>query len=210
VIVLLAALAVVGIGAGRLAAWARRRRSATRRDVRDQASPARAKDVDLRLTGFPCGLGDVVLLAQGDEAWLAGALLFRERASHRDEAGDLERTVAVLFVAPDRGADHAVYARPIPEPSLDWMFPVAPEALTLGPEPPSAIEHEGERFERVRRIPLSMTRAGMGAPDLGSDAVVGEYAGGAGTRLLVVCAAATRVWRGHRLEPGMYDILPRA
>ncbi len=119
------------------------------------------------------------------------------------------RTVAALFVGPERGGDRAVYARPAPDASLDWLSPVPPEALTVGAEPPSAVEHDGKRFERVRRIPLAIAYAGAGAPELGPAGVIGEYEGGGGARLLlVVGASGTRAWCGVRLEEGMYDVLP--
>ena len=164
---------------------------------------------DDRLKGLPCALGDVIVLAHGEEAWLAGAILLQERVAHADGGGDPTRTSAALFVAPDRGQERAVYACPDPASSLDWLWPLSPDALSIGTEPPSALEHEGERFERTRRLPLALTLVGEGAPDLGTDAVVGEYEGGSGARLLVVIGrGSTRIWRGRRLEQGMYDVLP--
>lgn len=161
------------------------------------------------LEGAPCKLGDVVLLAHGEEAWLAGALVFRERAAQLDVAGDVDRTVSALFVAPERGTERAVYARLGPPASLDWMWPVPTEALAAGDEPPSAVLLDGERFERVRRLPLAILYLGTGAPDVGRDAVIGEYEGGGGARLLVVLGTGgRRVWRGRRLDEGMYDVLP--
>jgi hypothetical protein len=209
VIGIIAALTLAGFGTGRFIGWIMKRQRTPPVAAVDPPSPPTGDEAVARLVGFPCSLGDVVLLSQGDEAWLAGALLLRERAAERDEAGDLDRTVAVLFVAPDRDGDRAVYARGAPAPSLDWLFPIPEGALSVGPEPPSAIEHERERFERVCRIPLSVIRAGAGAPDLGADAVVAEYEGGAGARLLVIVGSiATRLWMGRRLEQGMYDVLP--
>jgi len=216
VITLLVAVTVAGLVTGRLV----RRTMTTMQDRRaaqlpvpGREGPKRAEErratEDDRQKGLPCALGDVVLLAGGEEAWLAGAVLFRERAAHRDESGEVTRTVAALFVAPESGRDRAVYARSSPEVSLDWMAPLAPAALTLGGEPPSAIEHDGERFERVRRVPLALECVGAGAPDLGARGVVGEYEGGGGARLLVVIGASgTRAWRGRRLDQGMYEILP--
>ena len=50
---------------------------------------------------FPCKLGDVVVrAAEGDEAWLAGVLMFEE-----------DRPVAALFVAPEAGGNRAVFVR---------------------------------------------------------------------------------------------------
>lgn len=211
---LLAVAALTGLVSGGL--LARRRNKNVRAGLRaaasvslDRSAAGGTPGAEARLRGFPCGLGDVVLLAHGEEAWLSGAALFRERTAQRDEAGDAERTVAALFFGPDKGGDRVVYARPRPNETLDWMWPLSPEAVILGTEPPSVIEHEGQRFERVRRIPLSVVLIGEGAPELGAAAVLAEYEGGAGARLLVVVGAgAARVWRGRRLEAGMFEVLP--
>ena len=216
-ILLLTVCGIAGLATGRLVGWMARRRRA---EALALAAPQQApSDADVgrpviyaeRLEGFPCQLGDVVLLAHGEEAWLAGGLLFGERASHADESRDVYRTVAALFVAPDSAGarERAVYARPAPDFSLDWMWPVASGALTVGHEPPSVIELGGERFERVRRLPLGVRRDGAGAPDVGSAALVSEYEAGAGLRLLLVIAErGTWAWRGQRLLPGTFDVLP--
>jgi len=211
VITLLAAV-TVGLITGRVLGILmnrRDKRAAPKVAAKPRVGSLGAGGADERLRGLPCTVGDVVTLAHGEEAWLSGAILFRERVAHRDEAGDPVRTAAALFVGPDRAVARAVYARPLPEASLDWMWPLAPDALTIGTEPPSAVEHDGERFERVRRIPLALVVVGTGAPELGSSAVVGEYEGAAGARLLVVIGVkGTTIWRGRRLEEGMYDVLP--
>lgn len=158
-----------------------------------------SNDADDILDGFPCRLGDVILAHHGQEAWLAGALVFRERLP-----------MAILFIAPDAGGGHAIYARAAPEPSLVWMTPLPATALAIGAEPPSSIEHERERFERTRRLPYRVERIGTGAPDVGSPVILAEYsAAGGGDRILVVVGGGNaRAWRGRRLEPGMYDVLP--
>jgi len=212
VITLITAVAV-GLLTGRVVgSWMNRyRKQATMalKAPRPSSQQQLTSATDDRLKGLPCALGDVIVLAHGEEAWLAGAILLRERVAHADGGGDPTRTAAALFVAPDRERERAVYACPDPASTLDWLWPVSPDALTMGHEPPSALEHEGERFERTRRLPLALTLVGEGAPDLGVDAVVGEYEGGSGARLLVVIGrGATRIWRGRRLEQGMYDVLP--
>jgi hypothetical protein len=149
------------------------------------------------LERFPCKLGDVVLRKTGDEAWLAGGLVFMEDAP-----------VAAMFVAPDAGGDLGVYARPEPNPSLAWLAPVAAGDVLLGSEPPTALELQGERFERVRRLPVRVHRVGTGAPDVGESVILAEYASAAGERLVVVAGrGAAHAWRGHALEEGMYDVL---
>ncbi len=150
------------------------------------------------LAGFPCQLGDVILAHHGDEAWLAGALVFRERVP-----------MAVLFIAPDAGGDRGVYVRPAPHASLLWMSPLPSDTLVVGREPPSALEHEQERFDRTRRLPYRVERLGTGAPDVGEDVIVAEYSAATGDRLIIVVGASgARAWRGRALDEGTYEVLP--
>jgi hypothetical protein len=150
------------------------------------------------LAGFPCHLGDVIIAADGHEAWLAGALVFSERLP-----------MAMLFIAPDAGGDKAIFARPLPEASLLWLGPIPAAELVVGREPPSSLEHDHERFERMRRVPYRVERSGTGAPDLGQDAILAEYKAATGDRILVVIGSGeTRAWRGRPLEEGTYDLLP--
>jgi hypothetical protein len=194
--VLLTSLGVVGIVvAGRALVRAFRGEPVPAKPKDPPATAAREVDA---FAGFPCQLGDVILAHHGDEAWLAGALVFREKTP-----------MAVLFIAPDAGGDRAVYVRPRPQASLLWLTPVAPDALILGREPPSALEHEQERFDRARRLPFRVERLGTGAPDLGEEVIVAEYAAATGDRLVVVSgASAARAWRGRALDPGTYEVLP--
>ena len=155
-------------------------------------------DIGAALATFPCHLGDVILASSGDEAWLAGGLVFSERFP-----------MAVLFIAPDAGGDRAVLARPRPDTSLLWLTPMNPTTLSVGREPPTSIEHENERFERTRRVPYRVQRIGTGAPDVGEEAIFAEYKATVGERLiLVVGKEGTRGFRGRLLEEGTYDLLP--
>ena len=160
----------------------------------EQSKPkkeARKAEREVDWSTFPCKLGDVVLRAGGDEAWLAGALVFSE-----------DLPVAALFVAPDAGGDRALYVRPNPNASMHWLTPLAAGEVTLTGEPPSVIEQGGDRFERVRRLPLRVKR-------VGDSAIVAEYTSSSGETLLVLSTTgAARAWRGTRLEEGTYDILP--
>jgi hypothetical protein len=140
---------------------------------------------------MPCKLGDVVVrTAERDEAWLAGALVFEE-----------EKPVAALFVAPEAGGDRALFVRAAPGSDLTWLVPLAKGALPLTSDPPHAVEHEGARYERARRLPVKVTRVGTGAPTVGARAVVAEYAGAAGSE-------QTLAWKGVSLAEGEYDVLP--
>ncbi len=147
---------------------------------------------------FACRIGDVVLRSQGDEAWLAGALVLSEDAP-----------VLALFFAPDAGHDTSVLARPKPSNELTWLAPVSGVTLFAGAEPPNVLEHDGMRFERERRLPLRVKRMGSGAPDYGETVVIAEYRSAGFERLLVVVASAkVHIFRGVLLEEGMFDILP--
>lgn len=161
---------------------------------RDGAHPANDP-----FAGMPCKLGDVVVrTAERDEAWLAGALVFEE-----------DKTVAALFVAPEAGGDRALFVRDAPGSGLTWLVPLAKGALPLTSDPPHAVEHEGARYERARRLPVKVTRLGTGAPTVGVRAVVAEYAGAAAERLVVVAGTEqTLAWKGVSLGEGDYDVLP--
>jgi hypothetical protein len=140
----------------------------------------------------------VLLASHGEEAWLAGALVFRE-----------PRPTAVLFIAPDAGGDRAVFARPKADASLLWLAPTILGEEEIGREPPSSLEIEELRFERTRRIPCRVERIGIGAPDLGEEVLLAEYLAATGDRLVVVVGAeGARAWRGRELEEGTYDRLP--
>jgi hypothetical protein len=197
-------LASLGVAGGVLLARAIGRRVFWKARPAEDTSPGESKEAagegaaDSSLPGFPCQLGDVILAHHGDEAWLAGALVFRER-----------QPMAVLFIAPDAGGDRAVYVRPAPHASLVWMSPLAADALVIGREPPSSIEHQQERFDRTRRLPYRVERLGTGAPDVGEDVIVAEYSAATGDRLLVVVGSAgARSWRGRPLDEGTYEVLP--
>ncbi len=149
---------------------------------------------------FPCTLGDVILRTGGDEAWLAGAVVFSE-----------EVPVSALFVAPDAGGDHAIFVRPRPGVSVAWLRAVSPaalDALKLGSEPPSALELDGLWFERTRRLPVRAERVGTGAPDVGEQVIVAEYAASGVDRVVVVAGPGVlRAWRGVVLEEALYEVI---
>ncbi len=150
------------------------------------------------LAGFPCQLGDVILQITGEEAWLAGALVLSE-----------EVPVAALFVAPDAGHDTAIYARPGPRSALFWLAPLDPAAVLVGGEAPNAVELRAMRFDRVRRLPLRVRRAGVGAPDVGDVVVVAEYVSAGSERLLVLKGnAGVRAWSGHELDASAFEVIP--
>jgi hypothetical protein len=148
--------------------------------------------------GFPCRLGDVVVRTiERDEAWLAGALVFQE-----------DRPIAALLIAPEAGADRAVFVRQGQE-GLDWLSPLGESPIAGPGEPAHTIEHGGVRFERARRLPVRVIRMGSGAPHVGDSAIVAEYAGPTVERIVVVVGSEqTRSWRGTALGQRDYDVLP--
>jgi len=198
---LLVDVAIVGGGVllGRWLMRSMRARAAAAESAARATSEAPAKPVDL-LAGFPCKLGDVLTrTGEGDEAWLAGALVLVE-----------ERPVAALFIAPEAGGDRAILVRPPSE--LTWLAPLRvrelPDLVTSA-EPPLSIEHGGTRYERTRRLPVKIERIGTGAPSVAPQGVLSEYAG-TGTERLVVLAGGPNVlaWAGVSLGERDYEILP--
>jgi hypothetical protein len=151
------------------------------------------------LAGFACKLGDVVIRrVEGDEAWLAGALVLAE-----------DRPVAALFVAPVAGGERALLVPGPPRTELTWLTPLGSGEVVLSGEPPRSIEHAGARFERTRRLPVHVSRLGKGAPQVGQSAVLAEYESHGAERLVVVVGRdAALAWRGVALAEGEYDILP--
>jgi hypothetical protein len=202
-----------GIFLGRLIARVARKRRAgiaasagvAPGDPADAESTNAGDDV---LDGFACRLGDVVLRrVEGDEAWLAGALVMAE-----------DRPVAALFIAPEAKGDRGVFVPGPDQTALTWLAPIAAGELGLvslsalvapAGEPPRALEHGGTRFERTRRLPVRVERLGTGAPDVGKRAVLGEYAAAGAERLVVVAGSdAAFAWRGVVMAEGEYEVLP--
>ncbi len=147
---------------------------------------------------FPCRLGDVVVrLAERDEAWLAAALVFEE-----------ERPIGALFVAPEAGTDRAIFVRAEAQ-GVIWLDELGPKDIPAKGEPPHTLEHEGVRFERVRRLPVRVTRRGAGAPSVGDRAVVAEYAAATAARIVLVAGSEQALaWIGVALEATEFDVLP--
>lgn len=168
-------------------------------DDRKKPTPRRAATSEtVVLEGFVCQLGDVVTRITGEEAWLAGGLVLAE-----------EVPLAVLYVAPDAGHDRALYVCPRPRSALFWLEPLDPSAILVGGDPPSAVEYDGVRYDRIRRLPLRTRRLGVGAPDFGDALVVAEYASGGAERLLVLKGNSGTVlaYRGLELEEGSFEVI---
>ena len=149
-------------------------------------------------TVFPCRLGDVLMRrAERDEAWLAGALVFSE-----------DRPVSAMFIAPEAVRDRAVFVRAA-QSEVAWLAPVSGRAGVPGREPPSALEHDGVRFDRTRRRPVRVERLGSGVPEIGGRTVIAEYSGPGVERMVVVASdGAVLAWCGVALAEHDYDVLP--
>ena len=135
-----AAVVAGGIFLGRLLSRVMKRRRMAAAlpagDGDDTASESGESDgdgeTDEALEGFVCRLGDVLLRrVEGDEAWLAGALVLAE-----------DRPVAALFIAPEAHGDRAIFVPGPRQTVLTWLAPVAAGELgvaslvTPGGEPP--------------------------------------------------------------------------
>jgi hypothetical protein len=167
-------------------------------DAKAARKPRVLPDEDkVRLEGFVCQLGDVLMRLTGEEAWLAGGVVLSE-----------DLPVAVLFVAPEAGHDHAIYARARSK-SIQWLEALDPSAILVAGEPPSSVEHGVLRFDRARRLPLRPRRIGVGAPDVGDAVIVAEYASAGAERLLVLKAntGVVRAYRGLELEEGSFEVI---
>jgi hypothetical protein len=194
-------LAAVCVGGGAyVVRWIARMASNNSANARDAAPAARTAPPAQKsdsLASFSFRIGDVVVRGGRDEAWLAGALVLSEDAP----------TLA-LFIAPEAGGDRAILARSRPSTTILWLEAMPKGALEMGREPPGALEVDGTRFDRTRRLPLTVSRIGSGAPDVGEKAILGEYASEAGDRLLVVAGdSGSFAWRGVELGDGMYEVL---
>lgn len=151
-----------------------------------------------QFASLPFGLGDVLVLENGEEAWLAGALVCAESAP-----------IAFLFRAPSGGQDRAVYLRAVPPVDAYWLDDCS-GARAHGPlEPPTSLEHAGEIYARARRLPVAVSRTGEVSFDLEGTGILAEYRGPADRRLVrVATREAVLVCAGRVLLPGAYDRFP--
>ncbi|MDI3287765.1 hypothetical protein [Polyangium sp. 15x6] len=147
------------------------------------------------LEGLAFALGDVVS-AEGDERWLAGAIVAREQA-----------LAAVIFVAPEGLAHHAVALFPAAARTALWL---SPEAVDTPPEPPGTLEIRGMAMQRRSRLPVTFERLGQGAPTVGPSGILAMYeAGGREVALVVTSEGKSLAWAGRRLDEGEYDRMGR-
>jgi hypothetical protein len=163
-----------------------------------KSAPKRSAKAAPELEGFCCRLGDVVLRTTGEEAWLAGAIVLSETDAP---------PLFALFHSPDAGGDRALLVEPGESGNVLWLRPIA--GLGVRGEPPSALEHEGDHFERARRLPLHAERIGTGTPDVAKSVIFAEYTGAGDARLVVLSGdGACHAYLGQSLLAGSFDVLP--
>jgi hypothetical protein len=140
----------------------------------------------LMADGFAAELGDVVSVA-GGELWLENAWLLRER----------DAVVALYF------AREAVLAL-LPQPS-EYCYRLEATEVFVRAEPPTCIEHAGDRYERIRRRPVRVEARGGVEPPFG-EAVLAEYEGlGESVLWILVGQGGHRAWIGRRILAAELD-----
>lgn len=153
-----------------------------------EAAPKKEPEME----SLAVSLGDVVSV-EGHERWLAGAIL----------AYDGPTLAAGVFFAPEGQKLEVVAAFPEPRRSILWLSSADVE---IGREAPTSIEIQGVFLQRKRRLPVQLKRAGQGAPDLGSEAMMAEYAATGGDAALILrTPSRTYGWFGRDVAPPHYD-----
>lgn len=162
-----AAVSVVAVSVGGWLA-VRRRRRAEPPGTDAQPAPAVERERPLSSRGFRVELGDVLEIA-GQELWLERGWLLAE--------GD-QPVMALLF-----SAAHTL----VVEPGEPARLTLARELeLELPATVPSALEVGGVRFERARRLPVTVTALGPTPAPPFDEAVITELRGLAGDVLYVL------------------------
>ena len=138
---------------------------------------------------------DDVVCADGEERWLAGALLAREG----------KHVQAAIFMAPE-GAEVRAVAILVPQGRAIFWLTRADVACPA--EPPGAIEIHGLALSRRWRLPVSIERHGQGAPQVGDTGILAFYEAGARDVALVLTGtAAPCAWVGRRYDESEYERL---
>lgn len=137
----------------------------------------------LARAGFELELGDVVEVL-GRELWLEEAWLL-------SEGGD---AVAALFAA----REATLVVLPPPASTLYLLDEIE---LGLPEEPPTCLESRGVRFERLRRLPVSVQPVGKSVPLPWDEGLLSEYRGLGGDALWVLGRGSrSRVWQGRSVH----------
>lgn len=160
----------------------------------ERGSSALKMELKRAFEALPLALGDVVL-ADGEERWLAGAIVARE--------GD--KVVASLFFAPEGAATKVVVAFARPRRDVAWL---APAVVDSPVEPPASIEIDRAPMTRRGRLPVTLTSHGQGVPNVGETGIFAEYEGSSDDiAVLLTTNGRALAWRGRKLGEGAYDRL---
>lgn len=175
----------------------REKKEQKREEKKREVAPPKKKpaaDPKTLFEDLPLALGDVVM-AEGGERWLAGAVIAKEQS----------RVLGALFLAPEGSSQHAIACFAAPQRHIYWL---TPSELTSPDEPPATIELGTAMFRRRARIPVSLTRLGQGVPELHEEGLWAVYDGG-GRDVAVVLTSGGRVmaYKGVRLDEGEFDRL---
>jgi hypothetical protein len=174
---------LAGAGAASVGLWLRQRRR------RRAESATRRPEVDTtRVAGLEIGVGDVVSI-HGQELWLEQGWLLSE--SGRPLAALFEaREDSVLQFAPPRREQFRLTR-------VEFPFPA---------DAPTSVEHDGERYERVRRLPVELSGIGESRPPPWQAALLLEYRSLGGELLLVLGQAPHFLcWFGPSLPDGAIE-----
>lgn len=137
------------------------------------------------------GLGDVLTRPGGEDTVLEGALDAREG----------ETRVLSLFFGT---GGVIVGALPAPRSGVLWLRreDAAPK------DTPSVLSTPAGDLDRKTRTTVSLTGRGVGAPSLGNEAVLAEYAGTTGAAILLVGAEGALLAVGEPLAWSDVERLP--
>ena len=171
------------VGGGALVAGIGARIAFRRRKRAPESIPEKPAPSRLAAAGFEVEQGDVIS-ARGRELWLEQGWLLSE--GHDAVAALLFAREAVVLVQP----------RPRPRTAV-----LAAIELPLPADPPSAIDHGGVRYERAKRLPVSIEALSQSPEPPWSDALLTEYRGLANEVLwALVTPRGSRAWSGHTID----------
>jgi hypothetical protein len=190
----------VAVAAGAAGAFIARRSAASKEPAPPAPVAPAVAAPPAGLESLPVTLGDVVSIdtpAAREERWLEGVIVAREG----------KEIVGALFVAPEGRDMQAVAAFAPPRKQIAWLTPADVAGLSLGgAELPSTLEIGGAPMRRRARLPVSLERAGRGAPAVDSQAIWAEYeAAGRAVTIILQLSGRTLAWSGLLCDPGEYE-----
>lgn len=144
----------------------------------------------LKAAGFALELGDVIGVG-GRELWLVSGWLLSE--------GN-EAIFAVLFSSGDEALVLRPHGNALPVLVKETTIEIAEQA-------PNTLESDGVRFERARRLPVTLTALGDAPEPPWTETLVCEYRGLAGESLwLLGHGKFARAWQGRALSASEIEL----